>query len=373
MKIYVYWPFLRQEEFALLTSWPRADDELIVHTMRRAGAPSGRHGNVEVLDDLADVSSARVGSPRWLASRTLTYVTRARQREQAIQRLQPDVAHVVYQNLFTDALVLRRLRAMTALVSSVHDVWPHNRRLPRFVTKPLLRRVYATCGEIVVLHEALRRLLIADFDVNPERVHLLPHQVPRFRDEPRVLSAAPRALFFGTLRGNKGIDTLLNAAPAITAAGVGITIAGRGDADLESRVRATAAQLDGLDAEVGWVSPERKHELFSAADVVVLPYTSFASESGVLNDAYGHFLPVVVTDAASLGANVRAHGSGDVVPIDDAPALAAAVVAAVKDPQRWAERSAASRARAEANRPEVMATKLARVYELARDRRITTV
>ena len=58
------------------------------------------------------------------------------------------------------------------------------------------------------------------------------------------------------------------------------------------------------------------------ARLVVLPYTFFASQSGVLHQALAHRRPVVATDVGALGECVRRWGIGTVVPPDDEEALA---------------------------------------------------
>ena len=87
-------------------------------------------------------------------------------------------------------------------------------------------------------------------------------------------------------------------------------IAGAGDADVEAQVAKLAIGDPRVVAEIGYAPLARKRELFRAADAVVLPYTSFASQSGVLHDAYGHGLPVVVSDVGALGPTVAEDRSG---------------------------------------------------------------
>ena len=135
------------------------------------------------------------------------------------------------------------------------------------------------------------------------------------RDDRRTLSAPPTVLCFGTLRRNKGIPELLAAIERIGPdAGIRFRIAGRGDADLEAAVAAAAARLPQLDAELEWITPDRKVELFRAADLAVLPYTAFSSQSGVLHDAFGSHLPAVVTDVGALPASVARDRRGLVGP-----------------------------------------------------------
>jgi glycosyltransferase involved in cell wall biosynthesis len=139
-------------------------------------------------------------------------------------------------------------------------------------------------------------------------------------------------LFFGTLRRNKGIDVLLDAIRQLRALpDVRFRIAGRGAPEVEKSLL-SAARLDRrIEAELGVISDERKYELFRSATLVVLPYTSFTSQSGVLGDAYAHRVPVVATDVGALGATVQKDRSGWVVPPRDATALAIALEEALSD------------------------------------------
>ena len=75
------------------------------------------------------------------------------------------------------------------------------------------------------------------------------------------------------------------------------------------RPRATT----GSPCEVGYATAERKGELYASADLVVLPYTTFASQSAVLQDAYAHRVPLVVSDVGALGETVRGDHTGWVV------------------------------------------------------------
>ena len=187
----------------------------------------------------------------------------------------------------------------------------------------------------------MRARLLDEFDIAPERVHDVPHWVIPAPAEPRALpSASPRILFFGALRRNKGVDVLLEAFAALPDRDLRLMVAGRGAANVEQEVRDAAARDPRVVAEIGFVAEARKHELFRASDLVVLPYTEFSSQSGVLHDAYAHHRPVVVTDVGALGESVRDDGSGWVVPARDAEALAQALTAALTDRDAWAQAAA---------------------------------
>ncbi len=192
-------------------------------------------------------------------------------------------------------------------------------------------------------HPSVADRLVDEFAIVPDRIHEVPHWVIPAPAEPRTeIHSTPRILFFGALRRNKGVDVLLDAFAALTDPDLELVIAGRGAADVEADVRAAAGRDRRIVAEIGFVPESRKHELFRSSDLVVLPYTQFSSQSGVLHDAYAHHRPVVVTDVGALGASVRSDGSGWVSPPRDPAALAHLVCMALGDAVAW--RDAAARA-----------------------------
>jgi glycosyltransferase involved in cell wall biosynthesis len=375
LRIYWYWPFARSEEMGLAAAISRAGDDLTVHTLDRPGAPPrGRTDGYDVWPDLPDVEVVTERSLRWFLSRPKTYFRRAAMRRRATGPGSFDVIHIMFQNYFTDWFEARRLDRSAVLISSVHDVVPHQRRLPLRLQDALLARLYARSGHIVVHHESMREVLAGRFAVARDRVSVVPHQVPPAQPavSPRhATSARPEVLFFGTFRRNKGIPELID---AIASLGdderLRFRFAGRGFADVEDLVRQAAARDARISAEIGWIAPERKQALLRLADLVVLPYTSFASQSGVLHDAYSHGLPVVVTDVGALGDTVREDRTGWVVSPGSASELASALHAALNDAAAYSSAATASWAAADARHPDRVAAELRRVYErLVDDRR----
>jgi len=136
---------------------------------------------------------------------------------------------------------------------------------------------------------------------------------------------SPIALFFGSIRRDKGLDIALQA--IAMARNWHLVVAGAAnDLSLSTDL---ARQL-GIGGRVYWrigfIPDEEVTTYFTAADVVVLPYKpSFESQSGVLFQAYRHHIPVVVTEVGSLGETVREDGSGIVIPPDNPQALAKAL------------------------------------------------
>jgi glycosyltransferase involved in cell wall biosynthesis len=350
VNIYWYWPFLRREELVITPGVLRVGDRLVVHTTdRRADPIVSNDPRCEVRPTLPAVRDRAEGSVRWALSRGATYASRAGHRRRAVRTGGYDVAHVVYLNPFTDAAALAALARDVPLVSSVHDVVPHHSRVPAPVERGLLRSQYRHAGTLITHHESVRRRLLAEFPVDPARVVVIPLPIGE-RAEPSAEQPAepverevPTVLFFGAFRRNKGIDVLLEAIAALPRdVPARFVFAGRGFEEMEARVRDAAAADARVTAEIGYATATRKYELHTIADLVVLPYTSFASQSAVLQDAYSHRLPLLVSDVGALGETVRADRTGWVVPPGDADALGAALVSALGDPA--ARRAAAAAA-----------------------------
>lgn len=365
MQIYWYWPFAREEDIALARATPGDGDTLTVHALDRPGAPRESTEHVTIRAELPDVASRDNGTVRWATSRASTYVARARMRSSAIRAGQFDICHVAFLNQYTDIVALRRLGRAVPLVTTVHDVLPHRSRLPKPAQLRVLDALYRSCGTIVVHHEDVGTELRERFAVAAGRIHVVPHWVSPFRrpDDRRTLSSRPTVLCFGTLRANKGILELLHAIEQIgPSAGVRFRIAGRGDPDLEAAVTRAAARLPHLDAEIDWITPERKTQLLREADLMVLPYTAFSSQSGVLHDAFGSHLPAVVTDVGALRSSVENSGAGWVVAPGSVGALANALTRAFADAAEWQRATDAARAIAIDQAPERIGAAFRAVY-----------
>ncbi|MEK7824455.1 MAG: glycosyltransferase [Candidatus Eisenbacteria bacterium] len=141
------------------------------------------------------------------------------------------------------------------------------------------------------------------------------------------------AVFFGYVRHYKGLDTLLEAWPAVRARRpVTLVVAGEFYEDAapyralvekaNAGAPAGAAAVRLLDR---YLPDDEVEALFKAADVVVLPYRS-ATQSGVTHVAYALGVPVITTDVGGLAETVRPGETGLVVPPEDPAALADAVV-----------------------------------------------
>lgn len=147
------------------------------------------------------------------------------------------------------------------------------------------------------------------------------------------------------LRRQKGLETLLAAAPRILAEVAEARIAIVGNGPEERLLRARAAQLglsrDSRFAFVPYVGPAGYH--LRALDIFVLPSKWEALPLGLL-EALACGVPQIATAVGGNGEVVTAR-TGELVPPDDPVRLAEAIVALLRDPARRRMMAAASRAR----------------------------
>ena len=313
----------------------RSGDRLTVHALDSDLGPATHIDEPRpftIIDDLPGPRPLAERSPRWAVNRTGMLLRRNLRRRELLRSGGFDVAHIHLLDVMTDSWSLRQLHRTAPLVSTVHDVRPHHRRLPEGLERELLTRVYRHAGTLVVYHDYLRRQLVEHFDVERDRIHVIPHPIrvftPSTVDKGR---RSPTVLFFGALRRNKGVGVLLEAIERLRSSDVRFHIAGRGVAELEALISEATRRLPHLTADIGFISNQERQRLYHTADLVVLPYTSFESQSGVLADAYSFGVPLVVTDVGALGDTVRDDGTGWVVPAGDPDRLAEALESAIAD------------------------------------------
>jgi glycosyltransferase involved in cell wall biosynthesis len=139
--------------------------------------------------------------------------------------------------------------------------------------------------------------------------------------------AGPVLLYFGILRKDKGIETLLAAAARLAEVEFRIIIAGFPMEYAESEV-AELVRRTGLGEKVilrlGYVAAAEVPAYFGAADALLLPYArSYRGGIGPLMKgacAYGR--PVIATDVSGLGPFVDRHAIGLTCPAESPEALA---------------------------------------------------
>lgn len=123
-------------------------------------------------------------------------------------------------------------------------------------------------------------------------------------------------LFFGYVRKYKGLDILIEAFPKIVANNpkAKLLIVGEFYDDPKQYLELIKKLKieDSVTVVNQFVPNEEVAKYYQVSDVVILPYRS-ATQSGILNVAYGFYKPVIVTDVGGLAEFVDEAKTGFVI------------------------------------------------------------
>lgn len=234
------------------------------------------------------------------------------------------------------------------MIVVAHTVLTH----PTAGQRRVLEGVCNRAGTTVVMTETARVRLIEGFDIDPDRVVVVPHGAATPSSDStgpatRVPGQAPVVLTWGLLGPGKGIEWAIDAIAMLDdiRPRPRYVVAGATHPKVKERSgEAYRELLVARAAESGaapWVTFDDTYrdlaslnELVRSVDLVVLPYDSVEQvTSGVLVDAVAAGRPVVST-AFPHAVELLATGAGIVVPQGDAAALAAAIRAVLTEPAR---------------------------------------
>ncbi len=137
----------------------------------------------------------------------------------------------------------------------------------------------------------------------------------------------PLLLILARLHAKKGIDTALHALAAVPTAN--LWIAGEGPERAAYEALTKSLGLESRVHFLGW--RDDRAALLAAADICLMPsrYEPFGT---VMAEAWAAGVPLIAAAAQGPRAYVEDGVNGLMVPVDDAPALAAAIAHLVGDP-----------------------------------------
>jgi glycosyltransferase involved in cell wall biosynthesis len=240
-----------------------------------------------------------------------------------LRSLKPDLLLVAYWAGFLAPLyfAVRRLTGIRMVVL-LHNLSSHE----SFVLERFMQKLLASSADgFVTLSGAVTQEVRAVMPAAPllQLFHPLYEpdgKMPSMQDARMALNLdlhSPVLLFFGYVRRYKGLDILLRAMPSILKRDPSLRLVVAGQFHEDSGVyRRLAGQLgigSSVDFYPGFVSAERSSLFFASADAVVLPYRT-ATQSGVVQLAYGHGLPVIVTPSGALPEMVCRGQTGWIAP-----------------------------------------------------------
>ena len=200
-----------------------------------------------------------------------------------------------------------------------------------------------------LLFQRARRILVATTfmqiaathaGAEPHKIQIIDKGVDLARFRPpadrrqaraRLGVSGPLVLAVGSLQRRKGYETIIDALAALRRTDVTLAVCGTGDQRpaLESR-----AKSHGVASQVrfeGQVSRDRIGDYFAATDVF-LHAAELEAAGNVILEAQACGAAVVVTDSGGPGEYVEDGVTGFVIPVGDAPALAARLETLLANP-----------------------------------------
>ena len=232
--------------------------------------------------------------------------------------------------------ILKLLKKRLKVIFLCHNVLPHDKiPIQLALTKAVLSK-----GNAFILH--------SDTDENDLRRIV---QDPLYRkavhptydtfkltgiskeDARKVLEVKPEErmmLFFGFIREYKGLKHLIRAMPQITNSIPNAKLFIVGEFFENNReeyldlINSTKCE-DSIRLYDGYTPDKEVEKFFAACDVVVLPYES-ATQSGIVQIAYGFEKPVIATNVGGLPEVVLDGKTGFIVPPSDSDALTYAII-----------------------------------------------
>ena len=252
-----------------------------------------------------------------------------------ITGLKPDYVIIRFWLPFMGAAlgtIAGKLRKKGIKVLAITDnVIPHESRLgDRWLTKYFLKR----CDGFITLSKSVLED-ISQFTDNQNKI-MLPHPVYNIFGESvdrefglEKLKLDPNSkyiLFFGLIRGYKGLDLALNAMQdsRINELGIKLIIAGEFYDKKEKYSELLEASKDSVLLFDHYIPQEEVKYYFAASDCVVQPYKA-ATQSGITQVAYNFNKPMIVTNVGGLPEIVAHEKVGYVTELNET-AIADAIV-----------------------------------------------
>lgn len=221
--------------------------------------------------------------------------------------------------------------------------WPYF--LGRVFVRRWNKKLHGRIAVSETAEETAKRYMSGEFRVIPNGVEFARFEAPQ-DPPPHLADGRPTVLYVGRLEARKGISYLLEAFKTVKAAVPTCRLVIVGNGGLMSTLKSTAEKLGLDETDVlfeGFVPSEVLPAYYQAATVFCSPSTANESFGITLAEAMAAGTPVVATSvngSATLGSD---HANGLVVPVEDANALAGALLRILLSPDLAAEIATSAR------------------------------
>lgn len=268
-------------------------------------------------------------------------------------RLRPDLVHHVTIKPVLYGSLSARLRGVPAVVNAISGLGSFltsddRRRALRSVVDATYRTALHNPRSRTIFQNPDDRALFVDAGLIPPRQAVLIRgagvDVELFRPTPEP-PGPPVVMLPSRMLWDKGVETFVQAARALTARGVQARFVLAGPTDEGNFMAVPRAQLEAWVAEgiVEWWGPqERMHEVLPRAAVVVLP-SRREGVPKVLLEAGACARPLVASDVPGCRELVRPGETGELFPFEDGAALAEALAGLLASAEKRRRYGAAAR------------------------------
>lgn len=246
---------------------------------------------------------------------------------------------------FLSLEVLRHSQSVNIATFHAYSGWSPSYEFGRRVMAPYAARLHGRIAVSAAARHFISRYFPGDYKVIPNGVDLRDFGAvapfSRWRD------GIPNILFLGRFETRKGVLYLLRAFHELREAGVEarLLLAGTGPQEPEARRYVETRGLERVEF-LGRVSEEDKLRAFATADIYASPATGQESFGIVLLEAMAAGRAIVCSDIHGYKGVVRRGDQALLVPPKDPEALAEALIALIRDPERRARMGESGRQRA---------------------------
>lgn len=229
--------------------------------------------------------------------------------------------------------VFRRVHKNVKIISTIHDVFPHD-----VETNPMMNLYKKYAGKASQYVDTIVILNNKDRQYVENRTHkkvlVIPHaNFSCYCKEGYVPHPVTKKIaFLGRIEPYKGISLLIDAFEELKDKDIHLLIAGNGAISEELMTRISSNNR--IELLNRYIDDDEFDGILNKIDLVVLPYLR-ASQSGVIPMAFAFGKPVVATNVGALQEQVPA-GTGLIVEVD-ASAIASAIEWFYEDTSRLSD------------------------------------
>lgn len=256
-------------------------------------------------------------------------------QQQLLRHDQPDILHIhwLMQGI--------KMKSGIKTVLTVHDIVPNHQ--PEKAARRYFQRYQQADYLIVHSEKNAEDLRVWGKKLGYTfKMRVIPHgtlyEQPapdlNIRQRLHIPSEAPLLLFFGVLQKYKGLPVLLDAFEQVRVQmpETRLLVAGYISRTVPEGVLPRLQNHPFIHTDLRFIPDAEVPAYFAAADIAVLPYL-YVTQSGVALAALTQGCPMVASDVGGLSDVVIPEETGLLVPPNDVPALAQALLTLLKNPE----------------------------------------